>query len=208
MIRFHLIYCIRNNILPMILLRMILFAPFIFLHSAGYFLWGLFFLYFLWNFFKNPFTCFPEAKNLFLSTGCNISEYIKCANLTLLLLINLSYSIVAICISFFYKLAFFDFVFLFFLINTGVFFLCTLGNVLYFSDLHTIKSKFVQNFIYVISYQLLLTALTMLFFFIKIIPNVTVSLTIMLILMVISFVVWIITKNKYKKFKYYFPIQS
>ena len=208
MMRFYLKYSLRNNIFAQILMRMIVIAPlFFFWDSFGYIVWGVLFLCFCGNFFKNPFACFPEAKNLFLSTACNVSEYIKYANLSLLLCTNLSYFAIAICMIFLHKLSFSSFFFLFFFINTGTFFLYTLGNALYFSDLCTMKSRFVQNLIFIISSQLLLTILTGLFMCIKIIPNTTISIAIMLIFMIISFAIWAITKNKYKKIKYHFPIK-
>jgi hypothetical protein len=208
MIRFYLKYSLRNTIFAQILMRMIIIVPlFFFWNSYGYIMWGVLFLSLFLNFFKNPFACFPEAKNLFLSTGCNISEYIKCANLSLLVCINLSYLVIAICMIFLQRLSLPNFFFLFFFINTGTFFLYTLGNALYFSDLCTMKSRFVQNLIFIISSQLVLTILTAIFLCLKIIPNVIISLFIMLIFTIISFIVWTIAKNKYIHFKYHFPIK-
>jgi hypothetical protein len=76
-----------------------------------------------------------------------------------------------------------------------------------FSDIYTIKSKFAQNLIYAVCYQLLLTVLSTLFLFTRTVSNVTISLNIMSVLTIISFFVWIIAKNRYKNFKYHFPIK-
>jgi len=205
--RFYLIYGIRNNIFVQIIMRMIIFVPFFFLSSVGYFLWSVSFLCSFWKFFVNPFASFPETKNLFLTTGCNISKHIKYANISLLLLTNISYGIIAICMISFQKLSFFDFFSIFFFLNIGFFFLYSLENILYFSDFQTIKNKFVRNIANIFMYQLLLTILTTFFFTIKMFTNTIFFFTIMSVLMFFSFVTWIITKNKYKNFNYYFPIK-